>query len=260
VRNSDLWQQYAATHDPAVREQLILQHAPLVKYIVGRLAISLPPSLEQQDLIGYGLMGLIDAVDRFDPGRGVKFETYALNRIRGHILDELRALDLLPRSARRKAQRIRDAIGQLEARLHRHPSHDEIAAYLGMDADEFGEALVHASCAVLSLDSPLDDDSGNGSLSDTLTNPERSGALDTIVEQELRQRLSAAIGRLPEREKLVLALYYYEELTMKEVAQVMEISESRVCQLHAKAILTLRAALDAETPEASHVELGISVG
>jgi RNA polymerase sigma factor for flagellar operon FliA len=246
-QNGELWVQYAQSHDPDLREKLVLEHAGLVRYTVGRLNMTLPPSLDEQDLIGYGMIGLMDAVDHFDAGRGLAFSTYAFTRIRGHILDALRAADLLPRSARRQARLITKAIAQLQRQLLREPSDDELAAHLGLTMEQTLQAMQDASFAVLSLDTPTGfDDQGEpagGSLGDILTDDSNAVRFDRLERVELRHRLMDCIRSLPEREKLVITLYYYEELTMKEVAQVMGVSESRVCQIHSKAILVLRAAL-----------------
>lgn len=245
--NGELWLQYAQTHDPDVREKLVVEHAGLVRYTVGRLHMTLPPSLDEQDLIGYGMIGLLDAVDHFDPARGLAFSTYAFARIRGHILDALRASDLLPRSARRQARLLTKAIAQLQRQLLREPTDAELAAHLGLTMEQTLQAMQDASFAVLSLDTPMtledQSDGEGGALSDMLSDDTTATRFDRLERVELRQRVLDCIRSLPERERLVITLYYYEELTMKEVAQVMGISESRVCQIHAKAILVLRAAM-----------------
>ncbi|MBI2939776.1 MAG: FliA/WhiG family RNA polymerase sigma factor [Chloroflexi bacterium] len=245
----DLWNQYVASRDPALREKLILQYAPLVKYVVGRLAINLPTILDSEDIISYGIIGLMDAVERFDPTRSVKFETYAIARIRGAIIDGLRSLDQIPRTARQRARDVEQAFVELEARLGRPPNDDEVAAHLGMDLERFHQVIMRSSMHTLSLDSLLqiDDDSAPLTRGDLLEDKEGVDPEEYTERRELHHRLMAAVQRLPERERLVLALYYHEELTMKEISRVMEISESRVCQLHGQAILRLRGYLSERT-------------
>ena len=242
----ELWKRFIEKREPALREKLILEHAPLVKYAVGRLNLTLPPSLESQDLVGYGMVGLMDAVDHFDLSFGVQFSTYAIARIRGQILDALRAMDLLPRSARRQARTITQAIAQLQRDLKREPTDEELAAHLDLTLVQVHQAMQDAAFSILSLDAPTKaDHEGNvdGSLGDILADESALARFDRLENVQLRQRLAQTIRNLPERERLVISLYYYEELTMKEAAQVMGVSESRVCQIHAKAILVLRAAM-----------------
>jgi RNA polymerase sigma factor for flagellar operon FliA len=242
----DLWKRFIEKREPAIREKLILEHAPLVKYAVGRLNLGLPPSLESQDLVGYGMVGLMDAVDHFDLSFGVQFSTYAVARIRGQILDALRAMDLLPRSARRQARTITQAIAELQRTLKREPTDEELAAHLDLTLPQVHQAMQDAAFSILSLDAPTKTDnegSMDGSLGDTLADDRALARLARLENAERKQRLVQTIRNLPERERLVISLYYYEELTMKEVAQVMGVSESRVCQIHAKAVVVLRAAL-----------------
>src|ERR1051325_3684996 len=160
--NEALWNNYVAKHDPKLREQIIVQYAPLVKYVVGRLAINMPTIIDSDDVISYGTMGLIDAVERFDPTRGIKFETYAIARIRGAIIDALRSLDQIPRTARQRAREIEVAITELEAKLKRPPQDEEVAAHLGMDVDKYRESIVRTSTVTLSLDSLLNVDDEDG--------------------------------------------------------------------------------------------------
>lgn len=239
-----LWTRYTQQKDPQARDELILNYAQLVKYVVGRLALRLPPSLQEDDLIGYGTLGLIEAIDRFDPGRGVKFETFAVSRIRGHILDSLRHLDLLSRSARRHAREIEAAISSLSLSLGRLPVDTEVAHHLGLDPTQYYERLLNANSAVISLDEPLMREGDEpltlyDSLEDT-TMPAPSTYLDDV---EMKSELMLAIRSLPEREQIMISLYYNDGLTMKEIGQAMDISESRVSQMHAKIVLTLRSLL-----------------
>jgi RNA polymerase sigma factor for flagellar operon FliA len=245
--NERLWNNFVAHHDPKLREQIIVQYAPLVKYVVGRLAINMPTIIDSDDVISYGTLGLIDAVERFDPSRGIKFETYAIARIRGAIIDALRSLDQIPRTARQRAREIEAAMAELEAKLKRPPTDEEVAAAVGMDVDRYREAIVRTNVVTLSLDSLLssDDEEGPGSGTKPYAFEDRDSPDPLAVSErrELEKALVLAVKNLPERERLVLSLYYYEELTMKEISRVMEISESRVCQLHAQAVLRLRATL-----------------
>ncbi|GIW07808.1 MAG: RNA polymerase sigma factor WhiG [Dehalococcoidia bacterium] len=240
-----LWPRYVRTREPRIREALILAYTPLVKYVVDRLAISLPAVLDTEDLISYGIIGLIDAVERFDPDRGFKFETFAIPRIRGTIIDQLRALDWLPRSARQRAKEIERGIQELRSSLGRMPTDEEVAAYLQMDLDRYHAAVQEAATITLSLDHVLsmDDDDSPLSLADLVEDRQAVSLLGAAERNELLGALIRAIEELPERDRLVIALYYNEELTMKEISRVLEISESRVCQLHARAVLKLRAAL-----------------
>lgn len=244
--SESLWNDYVQKHDPRLREQIIVQYAPLVKYVVGRLAINLPTVIDSDDVISYGTIGLIDAVERFDPTRGIKFETYAIARIRGAIIDALRSLDQIPRTARQRAREIEAAIAELEAKLRRPPHDEEVAAHLGLDLDKYREACVRTSVTNVSLDQMMstdDEDGGLGGKSHHFEDRDSPDPVASIERRETEASLVDAVKRLPERERLVLSLYYHEELTMKEISRVMEISESRVCQLHAQAVLRLRATM-----------------
>ncbi|GAB4558593.1 MAG: RNA polymerase sigma factor WhiG [Anaerolineae bacterium] len=242
-----LWAEYIATRDPVAREQLILAYAPLVKRIIGRMGIQPFGSIEEDDLIGYGIVGLIEAIERFDPERGYKFETYATSRIRGSVLDALRALDPLSRSARKRVTLVREAIGFLQKRFGRMPTDEEVLTYTGMSQEAYEQALTEAGFAILSLDAPLslDGDDQASSLGDVLGDQEAQLQLERLEEEELREELRRALKKLPQREQLLLSLYYNESLTMREIGEVLGLSQARVCQLHNKAILYLRAVLQA---------------
>ncbi|MER3409574.1 MAG: RNA polymerase sigma factor WhiG [Thermoleophilia bacterium] len=242
-----LWREYRRTGDKALRDRLILTYAPLVKFVAGRISSGLPPHVDDNDLVSYGLLGLIGAIERYDPDRDVKFETYAIARIKGSIIDELRSMDWVPRSVRARARQIEQAIAQLEAQLHRAPTDEEIAAKLGITEEELSESLSDISrSSIAALDELWTLASGSGdqvALIDTIEDtegPEPQAALD---ETETREALAEAIAALPEREKIVITLYYYEELTLREIGEVLGVTESRVSQLHTKAILRLRARL-----------------
>ena len=242
----ELWQEYRENRDKAVRDRLILTYAPLVKYVAGRLGSSLPAHVDEGDLVSYGLLGLIGAIERYDPDRDIKFETYAIARIRGAIIDELRALDWVPRSVRSRARQIERAIGELEAKLGRAPTDEEIAAKVGVTVDELDNSLTDISRSSIAALDELWSVSGDGdqvSLLDTLEDDNVSQPAEVLDETETREALADAIARLPEREKLVVTLYYYEELTLREIGEVLGVTESRVSQLHTKAILRLKARL-----------------
>jgi RNA polymerase sigma factor FliA len=242
--NADLWARYVKKRDARLREELILQYAPLVKYVMGRLAISLPSILDYEDILSFGTIGLIEAVERFDPTKGVKFETYAISRIRGAIIDALRSLDRLPRSVRQKAKEADQAIVTLTHDLGRDPTDDEIANTLGITAEAYRRHLIDASWVTVSLDansSSGDEDDDGGVIG--VPDPDEQDISVGLEQQELIGELGQAIRELPDREQLVLSLYYKDELTMREVSKVLGISESRVCQLHARALSRLRTSI-----------------
>jgi RNA polymerase sigma factor FliA len=229
---------------------LVLAYSPLVKYVAGRMGSGLPSHVEDSDLISYGLLGLISAIERFDPGRDIKFETFAIARIKGSIIDELRSLDWVPRSVRAKAREIEKVNAQLENRLQRAPTDNEMAEALEMDVEEFQEALTRISnSSVVALDElwTVSDASGDQvSLIDTIKDPTAIDPAQELDASEMKDRLADAIARLPEREKLVVALYYYENLTLREIGEVLGVTESRVSQLHTKAVLRLKSRLQEE--------------
>jgi RNA polymerase sigma factor FliA len=241
-----LWRSYRSRPgDKALRDRLILTYAPLVKYVAGRLGSGLPAHVEEEDLVSYGLLGLIGAIERYDPDRDVKFETYAITRIRGAIIDELRSLDWVPRSVRSRAREIERAMTALEAKLHRPPTDQEIAAQVGITVDELEESLTDISrSSIAALDELWSAGGGDGdqvALIDTLEDTEAPAPESSFAVTELKEVLGEAIARLPEREKLVVTLYYYEELTLREIGEVLGVTESRISQLHTKAILRLKA-------------------
>jgi RNA polymerase sigma factor for flagellar operon FliA len=246
----DLWRRYKATADDKARERLVVAYSPLVKYVAGRMASGLPAHVEEADLISYGLVGLISAIERFEPEREIKFETYAITRIKGAIIDELRSLDWVPRSVRSRAREIERANSKLEHKLQRAPSDDEMAGELSMTTDEFQEALLQISnSTVAALDElwTVSDSSGDQvSLLDTLQDPDALDPSELMDATDMKDRVADAIARLPEREKLVVALYYYENLTLREIGEVLGVTESRVSQLHTKAVLRLRGRLAGE--------------
>jgi RNA polymerase sigma factor for flagellar operon FliA len=243
-----LWRSYRASPgDKALRDRLILTYAPLVKYVAGRLGSGLPAHVEEEDLVSYGLLGLIGAIERYDPNRDVKFETYAITRIRGAIIDELRALDWVPRSVRARAREIERAIAALEAKLHRPPTDEEIAEKIGITGDELEDSLTDISRSSIAALDELWTVGGSGgdqvALIDTIEDADAPAPDSALAATELKEALGEAITRLPEREKLVVTLYYYEELTLREIGEVLGVTESRVSQLHTKAVLRLKARL-----------------
>ena len=245
-----LWREYRRAKDPKVRDRLILTYAPLVKYVAGRLGSGLPAHVDDDDLVSYGLLGLIGAIERFDPDRDIKFETYAIARIKGSIIDELRALDWVPRSVRSRAREIERAIADLESRLGRAPTDEEISGKLGVSVEELNESLSEIGrTSIAALDELWTVSSGGDqvALIDTIEDEQGPNPQSALDETEMREAIADAISRLPEREKLVVTLYYYEELTLREIGEVLGVTESRVSQLHTKAILRLKARL-AGTP------------
>ena len=239
-----LWRDFKSTHDEGLRERLILHYSPLVKYVAGRVSVGLPATIEQADLVSYGIFGLIDAIEKFDIERGIKFETYAINRIRGAIIDELRAIDWIPRSVRFKAREVERALGELEGRLLRPPSDAELAEELGVSLDDLQEMLNQINLvSVVALDELLSVGGEKGeavSLVDTLADTKAADPETSFESEETRHILASAINVLPERERLVITLYYYEGLTLAQIGQVLGVTESRVCQMHTKAVLQLR--------------------
>jgi RNA polymerase sigma factor for flagellar operon FliA len=243
----DMWRRYKGTGDRHARERLVVAYSPLVKYVSGRMASGLPAHVDEADLISYGLIGLINAIERFDLEREIKFETYAITRIKGAIIDELRSLDWVPRSVRARAREIERANAKLEHKLQRAPTDDEMALELDMSVQEFHDALLQISnSTVAALDElwSVSDSSGDQvSLLDTLTDENAPDPAAVMDQTDLKDRVAEAIARLPEREKLVVALYYYENLTLREIGEVLGVTESRVSQLHTKAVLRLRSRL-----------------
>jgi RNA polymerase sigma factor for flagellar operon FliA len=241
-----LWLEYRRTKDQGLRDRLILTYAPLVKYVAGRLGSGLPAHVDEGDLVSYGLLGLIGAIERYEPDRDVKFETYAIARIKGAIIDELRAMDWVPRSVRSRAREIERAIAQLEAKIGRAPTDEEIADKVGITVEELEDSLTDiARSSIAALDElwTVSDGGDQVALIDTVEDTDAPDPQSSLSLTEQREAIADAIARLPEREKLVVTLYYYEELTLREIGEVLGVTESRVSQLHTKAILRLKARL-----------------
>lgn len=230
-------------YSPDERERLILEHAPLVKYIAQRLAVKLPPHVDMNDLINTGVLGLLDAIEKFDPGKGVRFGTYAHFRIRGAMIDSLRETDWVPRSVRSKAQELGNVYENLEKRFGRHATEDEAAMEMGMSIDEFMEMLGEVNCAAMVSIEDLAAGSGGLNLLDIVADGNGDDPQAILGNRELKEALGKAIDNLQEKERLVVTLYYYEELTMKEIGAVLNLTESRVCQLHTQAMLRLKGKL-----------------
>lgn len=243
----ELWRSYKESGDQRLREQLILHYSPLVKYVAGRVGVGLPSNVEQADFVSSGVFGLIDAIEKFDIGRAIKFETYAISRIRGAIIDELRALDWIPRSVRQKAKAVERTYATLEARLRRTPHEPEVAAEMGIAIEDLHAIFSQLSLAnVVALDEllhPVGEGGDRLSLMDTLEDHGADNPVEVAEDRELRRLLAQAVNTLPEREKTVVTLYYYEGLTLAEIGQVLGVTESRVSQIHTKSVLQLRAKL-----------------
>jgi len=242
----ELWIEFRKTESIQLRDAFIRQYMPLVKYVAGKVSVGMPGSVEFDDLVGFGQFGLLDAIEKYDPSKNVKFKTYAVTRIRGAIFDELRQIDWVPRSVRQKSREIEDAINTLEARLGRTASDAEIAESLGVSEDDYHRIIMKVSgTSVLSLSDVWHggDGSANTSIGDSIESPSSMNP-DAIVErEEIKRVIVQAINELPEKEKMVIVLYYHEDLTFKEIGQVLNVSESRISQLHTKANLRMRAKL-----------------
>ncbi len=246
-----LWAEYKDSGERELRDQLIVHYSPLVKYVAGRVATGLPQNVDQADLVSYGIFGLIDAIEKFDLERGFKFETYAIARIKGNILDELRSIDWVPRSVRAKARAIEKAYSKLEGQLHRTPTDAELAEELDLTDEQLQTTLGQISfTGLVALDEMLSggDRGDSMTLGDTVAEP-GMGPVAAYEVEEMRQILAEAINRLPDREKTVLTLYYYEGLTLAEIGSILGVTESRVCQIHTKSVIQLRARMAASERE-----------
>jgi RNA polymerase sigma factor FliA len=239
-----LWSKYKSTGSQDARDRLIVHYSPLVKYVAGRVSVGLPQHIEQSDLVSYGIFGLIDAIDKFDTDRNIKFETYAIARIKGAIIDELRSIDWVPRSVRAKARSVEKAYAKLEAQLLRTPSDEEVAQELGITEADLHNIFNQISfVGLVALDEVLSGSGDRGestTLGDTIAD-KGEGPVAAFEVEEMKQILASAINRLGDREKIVLTLYYYEGLTLADIGDVLGVTESRVCQIHTKAVLQLRA-------------------
>lgn len=241
-QKNKLWESYAKSKNSEIREELIMEYAPLVKIIAGRLSMYLGNNVEYEDLVSNGIFGLIDAIDKFDYGKGIKFETYASLRIRGAILDQIRKMDWIPRTLRQKQKKIDTAYGKLEKELGRPATDEEVAAELEITLDEFysweGQAK---TSGLVSLEECLEQ--GDEVFSDTSNKGRFEGPEQVVEKKELKILLAESLNVLTEKERKVILLYYYEELTLKEISAIMEVSESRISQLHTKALQKMKTKL-----------------
>ena len=234
-----LWMSYSKNRTPELREQIIIEYAPLVKLVAGRLSMYLGYNVEYEDLVSYGIFGLIDAIDKFDYGKNVKFETYASLRIRGEILDQIRKMDWIPRTVRQKRKKIEEAIKQIETKTGRNASDEEIAQELGIGEEELNDWQTQLNVTnVISLNEFVEQ--GGEPVMDAKNNSHFIQPEESVQEEELKKVLMESLELLTEKEKKVILLYYYEDLTLKEISSILEVSESRVSQLHTKALLKMR--------------------
>ena len=241
---SRLWQEYKQNDCQESRDQLILHYSPLVKYIASRVSASLPQSVDQADLVSYGIFGLIDAIEKYDMSREIKFETYAITRIKGAIIDELRALDWVPRSVRYRARELERVYYELENKLRRVPTDQEVASAMGITLEEHNELLSQLSyTSVLALEElwSVGDKDDKVSLIDSIEDTSSPDPAQTFEFEEIKDILADAIQKLPEREKTVISLYYFDGLTLREIGDILGVTESRISQLHTKAVLRLKA-------------------
>jgi len=242
-RQQELWKKYQETKDQSIKEQLILEYADLIKYVAGRLSIYFGSNVEYDDLVGYGIFGLIDAIEKYDVNKGVKFETYASLRIRGSIIDSIRELDWVPRSLRKKCKDLEKAYADLENELGHTATDAQVAERLGISVEELNKTLQDVNMStMISLEDYLEQNYETGF---DITNDDDSRLPERRLEiTEIRDILTESIDKLPEKERMVVTLYYFEELTLKEISAIMKVSESRISQLHTKAILRMRGKLE----------------
>jgi RNA polymerase sigma factor FliA len=243
-QDAELINRFMVSHNPALREEIILRYVPLVHYVLGRIGMSQQIGSDYEDLVSQGLLGLIESIDRYDPSFGTQFSTYATVRIRGKVLDYLRSLDWLSRTARHRARTVQSAVTNFWETNQRAPTDGELASKLELDVDQVQQALVDSSRVMLSLDSGVETDGDtDGSLYDLLADENQEDPSSMTDKRDLKARLIQALKELPEREQYMLSLYYFEDLTLKEIGEVLGVSESRVCQLHARAMLSLKSQL-----------------
>ncbi|MCU0823472.1 MAG: RNA polymerase sigma factor WhiG [Leptospira sp.] len=241
-----LWKDYRVSKNPEIRSYLVEKYSPLVKHVAGRIAIGMPQNVEFEDLVSYGVFGLLDAIEKFDPSREIKFKTYAMTRIRGSIFDELRSVDWIPRSIRQKAKQLENIIAMLENKEGKKVEDEEIAKELGVSMEEYNSLLSKLSgTSLVSLNDIwfLGDENDEVSFMETLESPMNMNPDNIIEKEEIKNVIVESIQSLPEKEKKVIVLYYYEDLTLKEIGEVLEVTESRISQLHTKAVARLRSKL-----------------
>ncbi len=239
-----LWSAYLADKsNKKLRDEIIVQYIYLTKYVIGRIKLNLPPNFAIEDITSFGVEGLIDAIERFSPDKGAHFETYAIMRIRGTIIDKIRSQDWLPRSTRKKIKDIKTAVEKLKQELGRTPTTEEIADFLGMEKDKINSLLSEDTSIGSLYDKKYSGDEGI-ELIDTIEDTSSVNPLERLEEKDVKNELQAALKKLPERERMVMVLYYHENMTLKEIGESIEVSESRVCQIHAQAIMKLRNILN----------------
>lgn len=251
ARNGDVdaaiqavWREFRERPEQRLRERLVLHYAPLVKYVAGRVGTGLPTHVDVSDLIQSGIFGLIDAIEKFEPERGLRFETYAMQRIRGAILDDLRSQDWVPRVVRSRAREVERALERLGGRLRRTPTDTEVATELGITLDELRDLYSQLQLtSVVALEDLMAAGRESGSLVDTLPDDDAVDPVAVLVDRDNRRQLAEAIAQLTERDRIVVSLYYFERLTLAEIGRVLGVTESRVSQLHTRAVLRLRARL-----------------
>lgn len=247
VDEAELWKEYRATKNQEIKDFLVEKYSPLVKHVAGRVAIGMPQNVEFDDLVSYGVFGLLDAIEKFDPSRAIKFKTYAMTRIRGSIFDELRSVDWIPRSIRQKAKQLEQVIGMLEHKEGQPVADEVVAKEMGFsNVDEYNSFLIKISgTSLISLNDVwfLGDENDEVSFMETLESPSSLNPDVIIEKEEIKNIIVEAIKTLPEKEKRVIVLYYYEDLTLKEIGEVLEVTESRISQLHTKAVMRLRSKL-----------------
>jgi RNA polymerase sigma factor for flagellar operon FliA len=242
----ELWAEYKSTGSDKARDALIVHYAPLVKYVAARLSVGLPSSVDQEDLASAGIVGLMEAVSKFEPGRGYKFESYAAARIRGAIIDDLRTQDFVPRSVRRQARKVEEALSKLQLKLNRTPSDEEVAEEMGVTVRRLRTIYSRISTVLfVSLERlvMVGDQAGGLSLVDTLADTKAEDPAASLEERELKTFLADAIAKLPERERTAITLYYYEGLNLAEISAVVGVSQARVSQMNAKSVLQIRSML-----------------
>lgn len=241
---NEIWIEYKKRPTKELRDRLILNYAPMLKFVASRVAAGLPNTVSQEDLIGYGMFGLMDAIEKFQPELGYKFQTYAMMRVRGAIIDELRAVDWVPRTVRAKSKEIEAAIAKLEEEFKRTPTDEEVAKELDWTLDEFNKVISKVSfIGIVALEANAgSDDDGSSTVKDTLTSSDKEFDPEFSIEgEEKRTLLVEAMKGMSDREKLVITLYYYENMTLADIGEILGVTESRVCQIHTRAILTLRS-------------------
>lgn len=242
IETEGILEEFFTSRSPELREKLVLQSVPLVHYLLGRMGITQERGSDYEDLAHQGLMGLIEAVDHFDPKYNAKFSTYASLRIRGKIMDYLRTTDWMPRSARKRSRMIQKSITTLWSENFREPTEDEIASHLGTNVEDIHQGLADTNRVLVSLDIMMEGgEEGDVSLHEKYADESQADPLDVLEQKDMAAEMATAIQNLEEREQMVLSLYYNEELTFKEIGKVLDITESRVCQLHARAIISLKA-------------------